>query len=104
MGYSATLPSDIITRLGDIAEIINGSQRFLITAHLRPDGDATGSVLGLARALRLAGKQADITLHDPIPERFRFLLGEELILRPDQLQSGYDTVLVLDSGDADRTG
>jgi phosphoesterase RecJ-like protein len=49
----------------------------LLLTHERPDGDAVGSVAGLAHLLRALGKPADsveVLLYAPPPERFAHLL------------------------------
>ena len=104
MASFAILPSELLEKYSEVASLIEGSYRFLILSHLRPDGDATGSALGLARSLRIAGKVADIALCDPIPERFRFLIDDDVIITADQLRGDYDLIIVLDSGDLSRTG
>lgn len=51
--------------------------RLLLGTHRNPDGDALGSTIALARALRAAGRDV-VMWHvqpDPVPEELRFLLG-----------------------------
>ena len=43
----------------EIAHAIQFNQRFLVATHIRPDGDAVGSVLAMTQMLRQLGKQAD---------------------------------------------
>lgn len=52
----------------------------VVCAHVRPDGDAVGSVLGLTLALRSAGIAAVPTLADerPAPSTYSFLPGHSL--------------------------
>ena len=42
----------------EIIEVIHSCTTFLITAHVRPDGDALGSELAIYQALRGMGKKA----------------------------------------------
>ena len=49
------------------AEEIRRRQRFVIASHVRPDGDAIGSQLAMAYALRALGKEARIVNRDPPP-------------------------------------
>ena len=58
--------------LQQIVQAIGSRQRFVIASHARPDGDAIGSSLAMAYALRALGKQAvgisvleNIQLHAP---------------------------------------
>ncbi|HYQ96686.1 MAG TPA: bifunctional oligoribonuclease/PAP phosphatase NrnA, partial [Candidatus Eisenbacteria bacterium] len=81
-----------------------GREEFLVTAHIDPDGDAVGSSLGLALALRDIGKTAEVVLDSPVPAALRFLPGASTILRPDQVAKKFDSAFVLDSSSLDRTG
>lgn len=83
---------------------VDSSHHILVTSHIYPDGDAAGSVIGLVRSLRLAGKVVDIAWFDGVGDRFDFLFGQEIILVPDQLKPVYDLVMILDIGSEDRTG
>lgn len=83
---------------------IHGGSSFLLTSHLRPDGDAVGSLSGLSKSLRKAGKRVDVALRDPVPDRFTFLLKDEFVRGPMDIDMDHDVVIVLDSGDISRTG
>lgn len=82
-------------------KLVNESQSFLITSHVRPDCDAIGSELGMALALRSLGKEARIVNSDPVPPHIRFIdpqqdalvLGEEVVR--EELQC--DVHLILDT-------
>lgn len=50
-----------------VLDAIRQRQRFLLTSHARPDGDAVGSLLALWMALNAMGKQAEMQLFDPVP-------------------------------------
>ena len=45
---------------------IRAGERFLVSSHQRPDGDAIGSAVGVALALRAIGKTADVVM-DAVP-------------------------------------
>ena len=62
-----------------LLDLIRERNRFVITSHARPDGDAIGSSLGLMHLLEGMGKQASIVFVDPIPPNFHFLPGIERI-------------------------
>ncbi len=71
-------------------------ERLVVTAHHNPDGDAIGSMLGLARALRAAGQDVVLAHPDPepVPSDLAFLVadGERIeATLPDDLA---DRVLV----------
>lgn len=55
-------------------EILKQNNNFVLTMHTHPDGDAIGSVLGLAWFLQKElGKNVCIYNEDPLPLRFSFL-------------------------------
>lgn len=78
-------------------------QHMLIASHVRPDGDAVGSLLGLGLALRAAGKQVQMVLSDGVPSAFRHLPGADQIgtLVED---SAFDTFVTVDCADFKRAG
>jgi len=51
-------------------------QRFLLTTHVNPDGDAIGSEVAFARWLRAMGKQVRILNDSPTPKAFAWLADE----------------------------
>jgi phosphoesterase RecJ-like protein len=78
------------------------SQKPLITSHIRPDGDAIGSIIGLGLTLRENGKNPKLVLIDGLPEKYRFLVGSNEVskLIPDE----YDLAIALDCADSSRLG
>jgi len=85
-----------------IRELIERSQNILLVAHVRPDGDCIGSVLGMGLSLLSLGKNVQLVLRDGIPGGFRHLPGSELITR--KVTGPYDLSIVLDSSDLNRIG
>ena len=78
------------------------SERLLIISHVRPDGDAVGSMLGLGLTLQAAGKQVEMVLEDGVPLSFRHLPGADLVkTAPTETP---DCVVVVDCSDLLRTG
>ena len=69
------------TDLGTIAEAIRKHDRFLVTTHENPDGDALGSLLAMTLALRELGKDAAMYLFGevPIPNEYEFMKFAELL-------------------------
>lgn len=53
--------------------IIQSNQRFVISSHVRPDADAIGSEIGLARVLEALGKSVKIINTSPTPANLFFL-------------------------------
>src|SRR5918995_274456 len=71
----------IETELAQAAEVIRGGERFLVTTHENPDGDALGSMLALKLALDQLGKDATMLLvgDAPLPGEYSFMPLEELL-------------------------
>jgi phosphoesterase RecJ-like protein len=83
-------------------QLINKAERILVTSHIRPDGDAVGSVLALGLALIDKGKQVVMALDDGVPSRFHFLEGHDKVV--NQVGGIFDLVIVLDCGEFSRIG
>jgi len=86
----------------EIRLAIRGAQRILITSHVRPDGDAVGSVLGLGLSLDAVGKQVQMILADGVPASYRFLSGSDKI--KNKAEGEYDLSIVVDCSDLQRIG
>jgi phosphoesterase RecJ-like protein len=56
-----------------LADLIETHDRFLVTTHVRPDGDALGSEVGLAGLLRQKGKDVRVVNASRTPPRYDFL-------------------------------
>jgi phosphoesterase RecJ-like protein len=56
-----------------LADLIETHDRFLVTTHVRPDGDALGSEVGMAGLLRQKGKDVRVVNTSPTPPRYDFL-------------------------------
>lgn len=77
--------------------------RLVITAHLRPDGDAAGSALALCLSLQAAGRRAVCVGLEPLGEEFSFLEGlQEIIPASDYVPLEGDVMAVVDCGDFSR--
>ncbi len=74
----------------------------LVVSHVRPDGDAIGSLLGLGLALENAGKTVQMVLADGVTSSFRHLPGAEKI--KTKIEGPYDTFVTTDCADFRRTG
>lgn len=87
-----------------VAEVIRAGRRFMVTMHRRPDGDALGSSLALACALREMGKEVVHYNPDPVPYNLRFLPGADEVVGEVAEEDRFDAVLVCDTGRLDRLG
>lgn len=90
--------------LHEIIEQIGQHHLFLITAHIRLDGDALGSELALYHLLRSLGKEAVVYNQDRIPENYRFLPGSEAIVQTIGDADQYDAAFILDCSELERVG
>lgn len=87
-----------------IADVVRSGKRFLITSHVRLDGDALGSELALFLALRAMGKEAVIYNQDEAPRRYAFLPGFEAVSHTLDTIEGFDALFLLDCSDFQRIG
>lgn len=81
---------------------MQAAQRPLLIAHVAPDGDAIGSVLGLGWALRERGVQPTLACTDPVPEGLRFLPGADEMV--SQATGAEDLLVAIDCSDVQRLG
>lgn len=88
--------------VGAIKERLDNSRKVIIASHVRPDGDAIGSLLGLGLALIDAGKSVQMVLADGVPSSFKHLDGSELILKEPGAE--FDTFITVDCADFQRVG
>jgi len=91
--------------LASLQKLCRRHERFLVVSHVRPDGDAYGSTLGLALSLRAMGKDVLVVNADGLSPLFEFLPGSESLTatlpgapEPDRL------ILAVDCADAKRLG
>jgi bifunctional oligoribonuclease and PAP phosphatase NrnA len=87
-----------------VAEEIRAGDRFLLTTHENPDGDALGSLLATHRILEALGKDSVMFLgakEFPLPVEYRFLPLEEVFHEPPA-DVNDRVVIFLDCGNIDR--
>ncbi len=82
--------------------LLERADRILIISHVRPDGDAVGSLLGLGLILEELGKEVNLVLEDGVPKVFHHLPTYERVYR--DAAGVYDLVIVVDCSDIDRIG
>jgi phosphoesterase RecJ-like protein len=90
--------------IAQLADEIRKRQRFVITSHVRPDGDAIGSALAMAYALRHLGKEARVVFRDAPPAPLQVFPGVSDIEVSEHVDDPGDAVIVMESGSLDRTG
>jgi phosphoesterase RecJ-like protein len=87
-----------------IADEIRRRQRFVITSHVRPDGDAIGSQLAMAYALRDLGKSVRVVNRDRSPAPMMVFPGVPAIEIVERVDDPGDAVIIMECGDLARTG
>lgn len=88
--------------LNEARERIAQAETILVVSHVKPDGDAVGSVLGIGNALIDAGKKVEMVLEDGLPARYKFMVGSKRINRKITIEP--DLVIAVDCGDRHRFG
>jgi len=88
----------------DLVDVIKRGRRFVIASHQRPDGDAIGSAMAMALALRAIGKAATVVT-DAIPPVFLqpFPDVAGILITPDVNES-FDAALIMECSELSRTG
>jgi len=91
--------------LASLQKLCDQHDRFLVISHVRPDGDAYGSTLGLALSLRAMGRDVQVVNADGLSSLFEFLPGSNSLTatvpaapEPDRL------IIAVDCADAKRLG
>ncbi len=89
----------------EVLGAIRAGERFFLTTHEKPDGDAVGSLAGMQQVLAAIGKDAIAFMpaHEfPLPYEYRFIQLEGLETElPADL--GERTLIFLDCGNIDRS-
>jgi len=87
-----------------IAEIA-AANRIGVVGHVRPDGDALGSMIAIALGARAAGKDAVASFGLPfvVGSEFRFL-DQSLLVPPSEFPDDLDLAIVCDTGVLNRIG
>ncbi|HEY0078058.1 MAG TPA: bifunctional oligoribonuclease/PAP phosphatase NrnA [Pyrinomonadaceae bacterium] len=90
--------------LSQVVELIESKRRFGITSHVRPDGDALGSSLGLYWLLRALDKEPEVIMRDPVPHAYQKLPGADDVRVTRAVDRQYDAVFVIECSDITRPG
>jgi len=87
-----------------IIEILLKDDNFTLISHMLPDGDSIGSLLALGAGLKRIGKKVQMFTPGPIPRKYTFLKGAELVDNQVFSSTSSKVVIVLDSSDEERLG
>ena len=90
--------------IAEIAAAIRARRRFVVVSHARPDGDAIGSQVAMALALRTLGKDVRMVAHDPAPQQMQDFPAVADIQLVEHLDDLGDAVIFMECGDIRRPG
>jgi len=93
----STPPAELIDR-------IRNGRRFVVSSHSRPDGDAIGSAMAMALALRALGQAATVVI-DAIPPVFLQPFPEVAGIQiTTEIHDAFDAALIMECSELARTG
>ncbi len=96
--------------LDDVRTLIRENERFFVTTHLSPDGDALGSQIALGGFLEKLGKSVAMINSDELPYSLDWMPGADRVevfdssLHQHEALAEADVVFVLDTNDEERLG
>lgn len=90
--------------ISKILRILDEEDGFLITSHIRPDGDAVASQLAFAHLLKRLGKRYKIINEEPIPSLFSFLPSSSEFSTPFKGMDPFRVAIILDCHEVSRLG
>ncbi|MEY2520408.1 MAG: bifunctional oligoribonuclease and phosphatase NrnA [Verrucomicrobiota bacterium] len=88
----------------EIGAVLHSQESFAVLSHVRPDGDALGSQLGLALSLSKLGKKVVVRNEDGLLEKYSFLPGGEFLQTPWGEPQDFDVAIALDTATQGRLG
>ena len=94
--------TDAVARM---AAAIDDAQTIGVVGHVGPDGDALGSMIGLAHAARAEGKDAVASFAEPfvVPEEMSFL-DTSVLVPPSKYPTNLDLAVAVDTSVPSRVG
>ena len=88
-----------------VVALLARHNRFLLTTHENPDGDAIGTMLALKHFLHELGRQhVQCVCTDPVPRVYRWLPGADDVLAPSEVRGNWDLAIVVDVARFERVG
>ena len=98
-----------MTEWREAADFLKRTEKFIITCHETPDGDAIGSECAMLRALRGLKKRAIVLNADPMPKKFAYIdIGGDIAVLSNEGQLPPDlgswSLLMLDTNDVNNIG
>ena len=97
--------------LKSVRKLINSAGKIVVISHQNPDGDAVGSALGLALALKRMGKEISVVLPDAAPDFLEWMPGYDLVITHDraakrvsQIFQDAELMIAVDLSQTERMG
>ncbi len=87
-----------------IKKAIDRFDKFIISSHINPEGDAVGSQIAMASLLKRLGKEVLSLSESAVPHNLRFMKGSEAILKEKPAGFDFDAAIILDSPSLKRIG
>src|ERR1700761_179665 len=91
--------------LSSLQKLCAPPERFVVISHVRPDGDAYGSTLGLGLSLQAQGKDVQFINADGLAPSFPFLpRSQHLTVTPTTAPESDRLIIAVDCADQKRLG
>lgn len=87
-----------------LKDLVEQAARLVLVSHIRPDGDAVGSLIGLGLGLEQLGKSVRMVLTEGVPAVFGFLKGADQVQNNFPSPAEVDLVILLDANEIARSG
>ncbi|MGC6425607.1 MAG: DHH family phosphoesterase [Akkermansiaceae bacterium] len=88
-----------------LGEVFRQQNTFAVISHVRPDGDAIGSILALGHALESQGKSVRFLNEDGCPDSLKFLPGSEKVeISAEVGEVQVEVAICLDTAARSRVG
>lgn len=88
--------------ISEIRSVFLDLDKFVLTTHKFPDGDALGSVVSLYTTLSESGKEVEVHLTSKIGYQYGFMDPDNLILKENEAELEGKILVALDCGDINR--
>lgn len=98
------MPATTDDSFDTIAAALRGCERIAVACHVRPDGDAIGSLVAFARSMALAGKRVSALSEDGVPVNLQFLPFTDMVQSPPAGRLELDAAVALDTATRERLG
>lgn len=86
----------------ELFRLIETKNRFIVTCHVHPDGDAIGSLLAIGFVLKGLGKQVELVCSEGVPSVYLFLEGIEFIKKERDHSVTPEVLILVDCAEKDR--